>query len=393
MKKFLMISRLFVISIFIGCCGVSVAEKKPEFIDGKKVTISDPELDYKLHSINLSNNGGVVRLLFMAKPKGGLGKPVGIVRADVGMSGKILFKKNLLEKKRTMNLSVDADLDSIFSGRGTLVAGKRDSILLPTMSGGLDIISLPLDDGSVTVNKVDTAGHSPSIYRVLVDRNESFILLGSIGSSAFISKIDKKGNIISRHLLQNEGVMTAVGAVYEEDGSVTVVGEKGVFPSSKVWVGKISSSGTVLASESFLGRPLDFVQTSDGSYALIFEKSGPEGSEVFLRYLSDGYKERWTTTLMSNQNIVPSFRVSPVSTGGVVAVGIKDRGLWVSNINSDGNEVWTETHNPQSTHELELVANVELDAFDDEFVVAYTAWVIVEREQREVVRVLRFSVN
>ena len=56
-------------------------------------------------------------------------------------------------------------------------------------------------------------------------------------------------------------------------------------------------------------------------------------------------------------------------------------------------EIWTYAHDPESSSELEMVNHVDLDWMKDDFVVTYGAFVVVGREQREVVRAVRFKID
>jgi hypothetical protein len=51
---------------------------------------------------------------------------------------------------------------------------------------------------------------------------------------------------------------------------------------------------------------------------------------------------------------------------------------------------WTHARKPAASTELEMPTHVDLDASGDECVVTYSAFIVVNREQREIIRSLRF---
>ena len=226
----------------------------------------------------------------------------------------------------------------------------------------------------------------------MATNNEQIILVGSVGARPLVAKVNTEGKTIADYLLREQG-MIALNSVIESGGNTVVVGEQGTFPDAAVWVGRVSPHGDVLAKTSFPGRPTDIARGTDGSYLVIIERGSANGSEIFMKALEPEFSERWTRLLMSRQLLSPSFQVASVATGGFIIVGTKDRGLWISRVKPDGTEAWTEAHEPLKSPEMEMVSHVELSTMQDIFVVAYTAFVVVGREQRQVVRIIRFRAN
>lgn len=356
-----------------------------------RTTVSDSERDYELRGATLSANGATTELIIAARPKGRRSESGSLVWATVDESGRVLSQQNPLE---TLSPAAAADLSpgNPTAGTAFVFVRGRGLLLLPTVDGRVRLVRLGRSNEPAGVRAVDIGGRSPIIRRVLVTNKEHVVLVGSIGVQPVVTEIDTEGKTIAEYPPRVEG-MTAVSAVFESDGSAIVIGEQGRFPNATVWVGRVSARGDVLTRTSFPGRPIDIARGSDGAYVVLIERSSAEGSEILMKALAPDLSERWTRSFMSRQRVTTSFRVAPVASGGFIVAGTKDRGLWISRVKSDGAEVWTETRTPLTSPELEIVSHVELAATQDIFVTAYTAFVVAGREQREVVRTIRFRAN
>lgn len=355
-------------------------------------TISDSEHDYKLRSATLSENGSMTEVIFAARLKGRRSESESLIWATIDASGRVLSQQNVLERLTAAD-AAGINLASPSAGRGLLFIRDRGFLLLPTVDGGLRMMGLTHSKEPVLVKTVNIAGHYSTVQRVLTKSNQNIVVVGSIGIKAVVNEIDTEGKIIAQRLLPGEEAKMAISAIFELDGSAVVIGEQGMFPNSTVWVERVSPAGKVLASAVFPGRPADIARGSDGTYVVLIERSTPDGSEILMKTLAPDFSERWTRSLVSRQRMAIPFRVAPVPTGGFIVTGVKDRGLWISRVNSDGTEVWTVAHEPQSSPELEMVSHVELSSIRDIFVATYTAFVVVGREQREVVRLIRFRAS
>ena len=229
----------------------------------------------------------------------------------------------------------------------------------------------------------------PVVQRVTAVGAGNMLLAGSLGTQPWVREIDTAGAKVREFPIRLAS-SSAVAAVIE-DGNAVAACEQGTFPDSEVWVGRVSPGGEVKGDVTFPGRPTDLARGADGSFAVAIEQRTPAGSDILLKGLSAGLKEQWSRVLAGKQRVAGSFRLAAVDSGGYVVAGSKDRGLLISRVKADGTALWTEQHEPQSSAELELTMRVELAHAGDTYVAAYTAFISVGREQRQVVRVIRFE--
>lgn len=383
---------------FVTCCAVLSANAAQSgatngVIPGVVVrtTVSDPESDYGLRGATLSGNGTKAELIMAAWPKGRRSESESIIWATVDSSGRVSSKQNAFG---TLSPAAATSLIGHVpaSGIGFVFARNRELLLLPKANGGLRLVQLARSDKPALIRDVNIEGRSLIVRRVVAKNNDHFVLLGNVGAQPVIVTVDIDGKTIMEHTLQEEG-MTIVSALFEPDGNTLIVGQQGTSINPIAWIGRVSSRGEVLTKTTFTGRPTDIARGHDGNYVVLIERGSADGSEILMRSLAIDLSEQWTRSLVNRQKLVIPFRLAPVGTGGFIVAGIKDRGLWLSRVKSDGAEMWTEAHDPLASPELEMVSQVELASTQDVFVAAYTAFVVVGREQREVVRAIRFIVN
>ena len=355
-----------------------------------RTTLADAERDYELRAAALSAGGATTEIIMASRPKGRRPGAESLVWASVDAAGRVLSQQNPLAPLPAAE-AADASLGDPAAGSGFAFLRGRGLFLLPAAHGGLRLVRLARPNDPAAARDIDV-GTAPNIRRVLASGDERLVLVGSVGAKALVTAVNAEGKTVAEHAPGAEG-MTAVGATFEADGSMVVAGEQGRFPTATTWVGRVSPRGVILARASFAGRPADIARGSDGTYVVVVERGGPEGSEILLKALAPDLTELWTRTLMSRQRIPATFRVAPVTTGGYIIAGAKDRGLWVSRVKADGAEVWVEAHDPLTSPDLEVVSHMELASAQDVFVTAYTAFVVNGREQREVVRAVRFKAN
>jgi hypothetical protein len=348
-----------------------------------RTTVSSSTLDYELRGAVLTGTG-TSELLVAARPKDRPAAPESLLSATVDESGRVL-SENPLAGVSTEEMNLGSAIENGFAlGNGT--------VLVPTLDKGLRMVQLERSNDSRRVEAGRIQNQTLLINRILPISDERFAVLGAVRNQPLILEINTEGKTISEYLPRVEGVMP-INAFFEADKTAIVVGAQGLTPNTTVWVGRVSPTGEILASISFPGSPKDAARAADGNVAILVESRQAESSQVSMKMVGPNLKELWTRVLVNRQHVVPSFQLEPVSTGGFIVAGVKDRGLWISRVTSTGADVWTEVHEPQKSAELEIVNYVTLAARKDTFVAAYSAYVVVGREQRKVVRTIRFTVS
>jgi hypothetical protein len=360
-----------------------------------ETSVSSADDDYQLRSATLSDDGEIIQVIVAASIKGRRSEPHSLLWLTIDESGQVLSRDNLSKTLVTASKG-RVDLSRPWAGSNIVAINDRIFVLLPFVSDGLRLVDLSrAKRGDVAGAPVDVLSGSPIIHRVMVNDAGRLVLHGSVRGNSLVAEIDTNGETIHAFPpLPGDGRMTVIGSLFESDGNATLIGERGNYSDPEVWVGRVSAEGEVLKSASFSGRPLDIVRGGDGTYVVLFERSGPERTEIVLKAVAaSDFGARWSRVLVERQLIPHRFEVAPVSSGGFIVAGVKERGLWVSRLDSTGTEIWTYAHDPESSSELEMVDHVDLDWMKDDFVVTYGAYVVVGREQREVVRAVRFKID
>jgi hypothetical protein len=354
-----------------------------------RTTVSDNLRDFELRGAALSANGTITELIIAARAKGRQSESESLVRTTVDATGRILMERNPIIGLPIADAS-KISLSNPTIGSAFVSVRNRSYLLLPTKNGGIQLVRLTNEQPSV-IRSLDIGGRSPFIRRVLV-KDEHLVLLGSLGTQALVTEVDTEGKTVFTYSLPEEGLI-AINAVFETGGTMAIIAEKGTLLDATTWVGRISPRGDLLVQKTFAGRPIDIARGSDGTYLLLIERRNTDGSETHMKGLASDFSERWSRSLMSHQRFFTPFRVAPIASGGFIIVGTKDRGLWISRVKLDGTQEWAQTQDPMKSPELEMVSNLDLVSMKDIFITAYTAFIVVGREQHEVVRVIRFRAN
>jgi hypothetical protein len=354
-----------------------------------RITLSDPLRDYELRSVGISPDEATIHLIHASYPKGSPSATRPLTWTVVDASGAVVSQGDPLARLPPLTAS------SVRLGpdTGTLLAVTADgtaNLLLQTTAGDLRLLRLRRGSEAAVVLPVDLGSRGVDVRRMLLLPGDRLLLLGAIGEQPLAAVIAADGKVLARHQLR-QVAMGLVGAAAEPDGSLVIVGEKGTFPNSTTWVGRVSPSGALSATKEFPGRPADVARGSDGTTLVLIETS--ESRDVIAKGLDPALAERWTRTLVSGLPVPIPFHVAAVRSGGFVVSGARNRALWVSRLKVDGSEMWSDTVDPGASPEMEMARRVDLVASGDAFAVAYSAFVVAAREQREVIRAFRFTVN
>lgn len=352
-----------------------------------RTTVSDPERDYELRGLALSPDGAAADLVIAAHPKGRPDEAGPLVWVSLDDAGKASPRPEPLRALATADAAALKPDPSAGSLLGTL--DGKTTLLLPSTDGRIRSLRFGGADGRAALAPFGPDARPPTVSRVLTKGANRLVLVGSVGAMPLVAELNADGKTAADYSPREEG-MTAVGAALEPAGVAVVLGERGISDAAVIWLGRVSARGEILAKTVFPGRPYDIARAADGTLLVVFARPGVNGSEILIKGFAPDLSERWTRTLMVGQRAAVQFRAAAVPSGGFVIAGVKDRGLWLSQVRMDGVEVWTEAHEPAKTPDLEMVFNVELASAQDVFVAAYTAFVVADREQRQVVRTIKF---
>ncbi len=391
MTRKMFLSLVAVFALVLACAEYIHAEESGIPGPVVRTTLSDPQRDYELRGVALSADGAKTELLIAVRLRDRGREVENLVWATVDGAGQILSQQNPVSALTTTD-AVTLNPRSFDGGGGFAFFSGRGFLLVPTIDGYMRMLRLTHSNESSGISTVKFGGRSPVIRRTLVTSDGNLVFVGSVGVQPLLAEINREGEMIAEYHPGEEG-MTLINALEDSPGNILLIGEQGTFSNGTTWVGRMSTKGEILAKASFSGRPTDVARGSDGSYLLLIEKNSANGSEILMKSLAPNLSELWSKSLANRQRPGTSFRAVPIASGGFIVGGMKDRGLWITRISSDGTQIWSDLNEPTKSTEMELVSHVELASVKDNFVAAYTAFVVVGREQRQVVRVIRFKAN
>jgi hypothetical protein len=354
------------------------------------VELEDAKDDYHLQATTLTSDGTQLQVVASVRPRSVPTGERSLLWAATDAKGAIVARRDVLAMLPRAERD-QVDLQSPSAGSHIVAAGGETWLLLATREEGYRLLRLTMDRSmqKATV-PVALTGPRPTIHDVQPGPGGIIALLGDISGKPFFATIDRAGNVLaSAAQVPDDQPGGLSAALFEPGASTAFVVERSSPSGTATQVLRAGQKGPTVSGAPTPGRPLAAAR-GNGSYAVLTEKGKLPQSELTLSaFDATGLQQRWSQVLVSGH--AGGFRIAAMPAGGYVVAGIVNRGLWVSRRDELGNARWTHARRPEETGELEIVTQVDLDASGDECVVTYSAFVIVDREQREVVRSLRFS--
>lgn len=350
-----------------------------------QATLQSAEREYELRSAAVSADGSAVWLAMATRPRGALSGPEQPVVTSISAAGKPTGR--LIDPG-------DASGGTLAPRRGVIgmMAGPDRSIVLAVNRSGADPALATIDPAAakpVASRPLSFPAGAPEIARLVELTGGRRLIVGTLGNRPFVGELTRAGAPGWQRVLEEENVNLDDGSS-TADGGAVITGRKGADPAAtQVWVAKLSAKGEIERQATFDGWLGAAAQGSGGGYLLVTTERARNAS-VTLTGLTPALTTRWTRAIPAGQPTTPPFRVAGVRGGGFIVAGVKDRGLWLSRVAEDGAAVWTEAR-PPAPPLMETVLNVELLSRDDTFFLLYTVFVVEEKEQRQLVRAMRFA--
>lgn len=357
--------------------------------DTTTFTVADPQLDYELRSVVMTAPNGPTHLMVGARPHGRPGETESLLWITVDAAGKLLSRHDMPGAVTATDRAA-MQVNDPSAGRNFALIDDRAVLVLNTADGGIRLVQLSGASIQPQIQRLDLGSAGVTVRRVLPTQDERLLLVSTVGPLSTLIEVDRDGQVVGQRAVR-ERDMIAIDAVPLSDGSAITLGEKGTRPQMFAWLGHVTRSGEVLHRRLLPGRPLDIACGTDGACILLIEAMTSGASDVVMVGLSPQLQQQWKRPLMTAQPPVTSFRIAPIESGGFIIAGRKNRGMWIARVQADGTEVWTEAREPESSPELEMVSDVEISSNGALFAPAYTTFVVREREQFQVVRLMRFS--
>ncbi len=355
--------------------------------DGRElfqVTLDDPQLDYALLGAALSPDGATVEVLASRAERKVRSKGQALTWTRVTRAGRISAAIDLsaaLPAAAPWQPGASATGDPLVALPGALM------LLVDTAADGKAMLEFSAGGKAAAIRPLRSAPAGISIRAVVRQRDGKLLLAGSQGANPWLAEAQADGALLSQHRLEPQGAYL-VRVVPEPDGSRVVLGEKAGAPESSTWIARIAPGGRVLAQASIPGRALDLARGTDGGYAVLSARIRAAKYDTVLTVLGPSLDKRLERTLLAGQFVITDWRIGATGSGQYVIAGVQNRGLWLSQVQPDGTVTWTLARIPEQRDDLEMVRRLELLPGGDTFFVVYSAYVVREREQRQVVRVL-----
>jgi hypothetical protein len=355
------------------------------------VAVADTQLDFELVAATASADGAQAWLAVAARPKG---KPTGAETMRLVSVGATSVQSTVevpIEPASASPASPDRP------GRRHLLQGialAPDGSVVLALARGQAPVSL------LRVSSTDRRAGAPAPLALKTDAdltglarlsNGQLLALGTMGRPV-VAEVAAGGAVGWERILPADGAVLE-SATPTDDGGAIVVGRIGSDPTTaKLWLGSLSAKGELVAQATFPGHDGKVARLRDGSHVLVFDRIAAKGFDVFVKALGPDLRERSTTPLMTGQLLTGAFRVAPTPDGGYVIAAVKDRGRFVARYDATGAERWADAR-PPTPPTLEIVTRIELLPRGRTFVMPYAAYIVDGREQRQVVRVARFTVD
>lgn len=385
--------RSLVTGLFCGALSAAVAPTAAQIPDVVgRASLAAANRDFELRDAALSPDGRTLWVVAAARPKGQIRGGDDLVLAT--------FAADTLVAQEPLNvpgLSRGQTSTARPLGMRAIedMAFAADGRLLIALARGTNPSSiLPVDTAARTAGEpLPLALGSPSadVHELVRTIRGRLLAVGVDGPQIFVAELADDGKVTRLSQLQAESALIE-RAVPVADGGVLLVGRRGSdAAAAEVWLGLVSAEGELVRSARFPARDGVVAALQGGGYAAVLQRAGARGFDVTLHALEADLRERWSKPLATDQ-VNPWFDVAPVPSGGFVVAGTKDRGLWVTRYAADGTSVWTEHRMPEPSAP-EMVFNLRLFTRGETFVLPYTAFTVEDREQRQSIRVITFTVR
>ena len=395
MRKFLFLSFFFVGLLIseIGYC--QIFDGSPS-IPGRvwETTIQDPNLEYELKGSATAYDGTSICLVLGSRPKGESIGPQDLKLQIIDSAGKLQTSIDLNSYVRPKNSP-----ESRTSIGGASVTATGIVFLAFIQNGQVRFVGLDIATSKAVVNNILAFGYPDlNIYKMLLLKSGTLLLLGSANEKGFITEVDQSGKILW-HKTLNEQINVLLDAVPITSGFIVVGGKSDKNALAEIWAAEINLKGDVIQSHTFPGRSrfASLVKSSGGHYVIIYDRldARPESEivQVMIHGLDPVLQPIWERTLVSGVPITSPFRIVNVESGGYIVAGVKEHGnLWVSRLQEDGASAWTYS-TKAIPPDYPRFHGVDIFKSDKDFVLVAGLSTVSGREQQQVVNITKFSIR
>ncbi|PKG95942.1 hypothetical protein [Paraglaciecola sp. MB-3u-78] len=345
-----------------------------------------------LHSFNVTNNGVDLIWSVDSEIKNKAKKTINWTGLD--LNGNVIFERQIFNEAQNVE---EEGLDTSAPQFANNIFSDQERLYLPliTNKGNTKVFEFSKKDTKSNPVKVKTLSNKPlDISSVVLDSSNNILFFANKGLQPFFVKDDgtQVFKFSSADILDKQ--LNIIDFVEESSGDLLLFGEIIEGDKSRVWLARVTDKGEIIDQEFFSGKPQSMVKNKNQSFALLIDEVINQEHVISLVKPSKlKLKPEWSRVIFTEKYFSPRLDVLTSEDGGYVLAGVKDRGLWISKIDNSGNSVWTYSRNPTDTTELEIVKDVRFSSQGNKFFIAYSAFVLAGRTQKEVIRILRFDEN
>lgn len=370
--------------VLVGLLAASAAPAAMREVVNASFEVAGFELE--LRGVSVSPDGSRVDLVLGQTPVRGRPGVASLQWASVGRTGPIPPLLRLEPSVPAQSGAAGGGFDA-----GSLVTSVPGGIVLldRTPEGTQRLLRYHEGNGTPGIRELKSLKGAPEVRLVQRRHNGNLLLGGNLGLRAWWAEVTPEGEVVSQAALADPPLVL-VDLVPLAGDDLVLLSQLGKGSDTGVGLVTTSAAGGLGAKNSWRGWPGDAVQARDGRLAVTWNRAAATGYTAMLTVVGDGLAPGSPQVLVPGEFVSPMVRIVAAGDGFLVA-GAKQRGLWISRRGADGRELWTEQREPEKRPDLEMVSRVELLTAGKEFVIAYSAFVVRDRTQHRVVRVMRFT--
>ncbi len=269
------------------------------------------------------------------------------------------------------------ELTNPIPGRSVPESFRAISRIVPLTDGGAALV-VEFVPGQPYLVRLDSKG-APVVSRSVPGLTQDarildmvpttgghFLLVGRDGGDALVMEIDADGAKVWNRTF-DRGSIEQFTSVIAAANSYVIAGEVSdgtIANPRKVWLMRISRSGTVMNETTFGGRNPSLAAWAGGDLAITYDSGLRFDENVLIRGLGGDLQPRWETVLLRVSNTVPTAPRIAATSDGFVVGGSKSGQLVLWRVDSAGHIVWSYLEKPASASWLTGVESLASSGVD-----------------------------
>lgn len=270
------------------------------------------------------------------------------------------------------------------------ITDSEDIILIAKMGGGrINLIKLN-SVGEIVLSK--ELKSERDISRIIHTAGNNFLLIGHDRFNSLLMKMDANGEVLWEKVADRGKDDMFVDGIVIEDGGFVLIENSGksaqfYLASSEIWITKYDSKGEKISEISFQGRHGSISRGKDGSYAIVYDKSGTSKQDIWAKTIGTDLNEKWNVNIVSTEFGLESFKIGSLTNGDYIVTGPIMLRPWVSSIDSTGAKRW-DFHNKT----MEPASGTDFISKDDTcFIISSVVTITGQDKITNKIKVIKFQ--